>query len=159
MEQISFLIILLLIIGIVLIIISLMQKDHPKQYKNDDNDKKYEALQPSLDEANQAIKDLNELHEYMMSELNKKQKELMLIYDIIDEKERKLKELQEIPLKEPMKNQKVISDPSTLDEELSTRERVKDMYEKGMNIETIAKTLNIGKGEVQLLISLFFKEH
>lgn len=156
MEQISLLIILLLIVGIVLIIISLVQKDHPKQNKND---KRYDSLQPSLDEANQAIKDLNELHEYMMGELNKKQKELMLIYDIIDEKERKLKEVQGTTLKEVPKTQKPDDNYSNLVEEFSTREQVKDMYAKGMNIETIAKTLNIGKGEVQLLISLFLKDH
>lgn len=155
MGHLNIIVIILLILGIILIILSLFQKEKKKSDHNTvgASSEEYSRIKEALDEANKAIKDLNELHEYMMGELNKKQKELMLIYDIIDEKEKNISR--------PAPERQVAVKSSNIEqvnEGHTTRDKIRSMSNAGMNVEEIAQQLNIGKGEVKLLLSLISKE-
>lgn len=162
--------IILLLVAIVLIIVSLMSKKEVISPKERDHslEEQRKEIEACIEKANASIKDLNELHAYMMLELEKKQKELMLIYDLIDEKEMRLKQVEQpqkisennmvktsLDKKENKKSiQNALKHIIQEEESGSTKDQVLALHSQGYSIEEIAKSLDIGKGEAKLLVQL-----
>lgn len=156
---------ILLLIGIILIGFTLLSRKNTKEtvdvaHKNEDLDQKLKEMEAIMESANKSVKDLNELHAYMMNELSKKQNELMLLYEILDEKEKRIKEVDDaVPIKKAQHYDKqsiqhALDQVIDQEEEKSTKDQVLMLSAKGLSVDEIAKQLHIGKREAKLFVDL-----
>lgn len=98
-------------------------------------------LDAKTQEAKEMVGDLNDFASYLMKEIENKHKELILLYQLIDEKEKQV-------------YQRIVKE--TKEKHLSQEQKqVLEMYKEGKTIDEIARELQLGKGEVQLMIGLF----
>ena len=95
------------------------------------------------------VEEMNDFTIYMVKELENKHKELILLYQLINEKEEQMEE--------KSKKTPVIQDEKIEQNLPKKQKQVIDLYKQGNTIDTIAKKLQLGKGEVQLIIGLFQK--
>lgn len=171
MNDINILVLISIIFGIICIIISFLLKDkseiiEEEQYefeevnpKKDNNIKKEDII----NEVNNKILELNDYSNFIKKELNDKHKELLFLYQLINEKETNIKKIAEDNLyKEEIKNKEPITifDDLPLDESVDNKikdqnNQILSLYKEGYNITEIAKALNVGKGEIKLILDLY----
>jgi hypothetical protein len=170
-NDINILVLISIIFGIICIIISFLLKDkseiiEEEQYefeevnpKKDNNIKKEDII----NEVNNKILELNDYSNFIKKELNDKHKELLFLYQLINEKETNIKKIAEDNLyKEEIKNKEPITifDDLPLDESVDNKikdqnNQILSLYKEGYNITEIAKALNVGKGEIKLILDLY----
>lgn len=99
-------------------------------------------------EAEEILEELNDFSIYMMRQMENKHKELILLYQLIDEKQRVMNQM-------PDTEKKIVpaleGDPYLNKDQ----EQILTLYKEGKTIDEIAKRMHMGKGEVQLIIGLF----
>lgn len=165
MDGIQILLLVAAVLGIFLMVFSLIRfgKDDKKPestsyYEMDNNIK---AINSSLDEAEKAVEELNKFAESVLSDIDDKHQELLFIYNLIDEKKNevmrlygnydvpKTAEVEQTARKKPSKASK--------DPKMSINPRNNEiigMFENGMSVSEISKALDIGQGEVKLILEL-----
>ena len=116
-------------------------------------------LQQSIEDAERIMEEMNRFSQYMIEEVEKKHKELLFLYQLIYEKQEELKKY--YPLEKctdsiiPTQENKIEEIKSSLFAENNSRNKeILELYEQGHDISYIAKTLNMGQGEVQMIIGL-----
>ncbi|PKM95738.1 MAG: hypothetical protein CVU84_02745 [Firmicutes bacterium HGW-Firmicutes-1] len=142
-------------------------KSMPKTTKNDDNEDYYNEYGARIEELNHKIREMNEYGEFMKSELDKKHKELLFLYQMINEKSKDINGNSEVfnSVKEEMRlevtNKEQFQPQTTMleqkTEQLKTNhnQMILEFSEKGYSIKEIAQMLEIGQGEVKLVLDLF----
>jgi peptidoglycan hydrolase CwlO-like protein len=111
-------------------------------------------LQTMMNEADDLLKELNDISSYIMDEIDKKHKDLLFLYQLIEEKQ---KDLVETTKEKTTEDHHKIADSSVRfqkDEKHMYSNKIFQLYEEGKDIAAIAKELNIGKGEVELVLEL-----
>ncbi len=104
---------------------------------------------------NRSKTDIDDKLEILMDELNES---FHLAGTELDLRIAKLAKLQESVDQSIMKWQKAIQEAQTLDEKKQLPQKHKDVLalnKNGLNITEIAQRLNIGKGEVELILALY----
>ncbi|NMA85402.1 MAG: hypothetical protein GX962_16240 [Epulopiscium sp.] len=137
------------IIGLCLILLSLWflrKKEEPMGSSKINEIEK--ELMLRTQEAEEILEELNDFSIYMMRQMENKHKELILLYQLIDEKQRVMNQM-------PDTEKKIVpaleGDPYLNKDQ----EQILTLYKEGKTIDEIAKRMHMGKGEVQLIIGLF----
>ncbi|MBE6011923.1 MAG: hypothetical protein E7234_05145 [Lachnospiraceae bacterium] len=118
-----------------------------------------ESLSRYMEEADEAAEDLHKLSQGVIEEINGKYQELIYLYNLIEEKEKKLTipefdayagdDYKKIPTKS-----KEASPPKTYFTHNPRYEEIYSLKKSGLSTGDIAKKLNMGQGEVALILEL-----
>ncbi len=134
-------IILILVIGIIILSTIMITTN---KIKKADSALDEEIFRKEINIVNEKIIELNEHYEFIKSELDNKQKELLFLYQMISLKEEQLTGKDE-EIKEEVCEDKINE----------FNENVLRLYKEGYNVEEIAKKLGRGKGEVGLAVKIY----
>ncbi len=149
--------VLLIIIGIILVIFAYASK------KKDSGDNDYfeanasvQLVKQAIEDADNAIEQLNKMSSNVFEEFEEKYQELLFLYQMIDDmKEKRAKidfntESQEnISLN---RNQGYYESLNSFKN--PNLEKIRNMQARGLSIAEISKALNMGQGEVKLILEL-----
>jgi hypothetical protein len=129
--------------------------DESEEHHEDNEDFVYE-------EVKNKILELNEYGEYLKTELDAKHKELLFLYQMINEKEKEIRSTDSTPEKpqEPEGHQDMHLNAISQKEvevykDIHYNKKILDMSIAGYSNQEIAKRLNIGTGQVELVLNLF----
>jgi len=154
------------IIGIVLVIVSLIlgaKKTESIQSDNDSTTEKQNELIKVIDDADDAIEQLNSISKSIFEEQEQKYQELLYLYQIIDNKKQELLNIKlpstafEDNLNKNIKNDSKANDIKNIKLNFTSNpihSKIVDLYNSGKSITQIAQQLNIGQGEVDLVLEL-----
>jgi DNA-binding NarL/FixJ family response regulator len=163
----------LVIIGLILIVWSFFIGDNEKNPNNINELEDYEEFKSRVEDINQKILDLNEYSEFAKSELDSKHRELLFLYQLINEKQKEIAQNgaesinKNIFINDKVNDNKKIQDykksVKSTDAELIAGEldsenhnkRIIELSEQGYSISEIAKLLDIGQGQVKLVLNLY----
>jgi hypothetical protein len=117
------------------------------------------------EEVRNKILELNEYGEYLKTELDGKHKELLFLYQMINEKEKEIRRTDSTPerLEEPedLKSSQNVNLNAVSQKEIEAykeihyNKKILDLSLAGYSNQEIAKRLNIGTGQVELVLNLF----
>lgn len=134
MDYIMIIIIIILAIGLGIVIYSIFMKDNELENR-------FSTL-----EADNAMDEFNNLSKDVFTEFDEKYKELLFLYEMLDSKKNdSTKEVKEA-VKKAEEKISIMVNPKL--------KEILELKNKGMSISNIAKTLNMGQGEVQLILNL-----
>lgn len=162
-------VILFIIVGIIFIIFSFTMSRYDHFVETEEEARKTALLDKKIDydEVTQKIIDLNEYGEFLKEDIEKKHKELLFVYQLLTEKEKHIKTLidkfesLEVELKQqyPLLDiEESVIEESQEEMAVTIEERnrkVLDMASQGMSRMKIAKALNIGVGQVELILNIY----
>lgn len=182
MGQGDILVILSILVGISFILVSFFLKDKkvkesntveniiPVNQMHTSNDQREEDM---MKEVNQKILELNDYASFIKKEISDQHKELLFLYQLITEKEKNFKSkannvalsgskpvIHKQDNRQGIKqveqtSQDNVKQLTTLNDMIVERNKeIFDLYKQGLSITEIAKGLNIGKGEVKLILDL-----
>jgi hypothetical protein len=148
-------------IGVIILITGLL---FMKEKNNKDSTSKRETdlenkLETQINEADNMLQELNNFSSFVKSELDNKYKELLFLYQLIEEKNQ---DLSNTNANTSNKKSKYSIDENSKTNDLEALQVLNNknydniikLHKEGKDISTIAKELNIGKGEVQLILGL-----
>ena len=120
---------------------------------------KLNSLESTVFEADEAANILDDMTKSVFKEFDSKYQEMLFLYNLIDEKQKKLvgagqkvdvvAGISSKPLEKgtiALQNQKITINPKYAN--------VLELNDKGKSIEEIARQLNMGKGQVALILNL-----
>ncbi len=163
-------------VGIIFIILSLFFDKTKKVLNEDEASMEEDRFRTQISLVNDKIIELNDYHTFVQDEIEKKHKELLFLYQMISEKEKTIREISvEIEKLQDAKNlqgtmtiQEVektevtsvssgvsISSEPSIDSGKTRNQRIIELKGKGYDSKEIAKILDIGQGEVRLVLNLF----
>lgn len=151
-----------IIAGFILTIYSLVQMQKSEKTREEifTIEEGINKIKEQIAEADQVTDELNSLAEEIFLEFQEKKKELMFLYELIDQKQKSfsadinLSIDPSIPM-DTHKNQESSSQIESKKYDNPLFDKIPKMQESGMSISEIAKNLNIGKGEVELILNLW----
>jgi len=146
-----YMIVIMLIIGGILVVAASLGFGKSTD-DNKDIAEKLDALETTVSEADETMTELNDMTKSAMKEFDAKYQELLFLYNLIDEKQKNVNEMPRAVIER--KSVDVTIDDSKKMAVNPKFANVLEMYRGGENIEEIAKQLDMGKGEVGLIISL-----
>ena len=120
---------------------------------------KLDVLTNSVSEADEVISELSDMSKNVLKEFESKYQELLFLYNLIDEKQKKLGKDHGPELDEYIqKMEMAVADFSEGDVRKmainSKFANVLELREGGSSVEEIARQLNMGKGEISLILNL-----
>ncbi len=156
MDIFNLIFIFIMVLGFMIIILSILKIN---KYNNatpiSNVDSYIKEMKDTIDQADLAIDDLNLMSEQIFKRFDEKQKQLLFLYETIEKKKAisnskvdiKIDEnvLNKVDIKQNNKKSKYISNHPMAD-------KIKELHKQNMSVSDIAKVLNIGKGEVELII-------
>lgn len=158
MDTFNLIFVFLMVIGFIIIIYSLVKiNKSPKDVPIFESDKSLVQVKQALSQVDIAIDDLNYMSEEVIKIFDQKKNELISFYNLAENKKYntqnsridiKLGEEDNILKKNkaPVRNIKALNNPLL--------PKIKELLEQKLDIPEIAKILNIGSGEVELIIEL-----
>ncbi|VDN46290.1 conserved protein of unknown function [Petrocella atlantisensis] len=153
-------------VGILFIVLSFLYDRTKKTLNQDEAALDDETFRKQISIINEKIVEMNEYHDYVQKEMEKKHKELLFLYQMISEKEKLVRQIQttrfddtliRVDSKEPtrVKTEEKTEEKTLQAASTNTNIKILEMKHQGYQAAEIAKILNIGQGEVQLVINLF----
>ncbi|MCF8018497.1 MAG: hypothetical protein K9L62_03740 [Vallitaleaceae bacterium] len=153
-------------VGILFIVLSFLYDRTKKTLDQDEAALDDETFRKQISIINEKIVEMNEYHDYVQKEMEKKHKELLFLYQMISEKEKLVRQIQttrfddtliRVDSKEPtrVKTEEKTEEKTLQAASTNTNIKILEMKRQGYQAAEIAKILNIGQGEVQLVINLF----
>lgn len=153
-------------IGIILIIFSLIlnkkQNISSELSQSDLITEKQNNLLKIIEDADDAIEQLNGISKSVFEQQEEKYQELLYLYQIIDERKQELSKiwektisLEKIPTKDS--SNEILNNTETVNNFVTSNPHYNEivaLYNDGVTITQIAKQLNIGQGEVSLVLEL-----
>jgi len=171
-----FMLILMLVVGGLLVVVSSFGFAKAKNEEQGQAiSQKLGVLESSVTEADEAISELNDMSKTVFKEFENKYQELLFLYNLIDEKEKRIGQGgspsampepanlaaraghaydQARGLEEYAKRIDIIVDDGKKMDINPKFANVLDLHRKGKSIEEIAKQLDMGKGEISLILTL-----
>ena len=166
MDFFQWILILCLIVGAIFVLYSIVNF-HGKAQKEDEQEgglasaeallaEKLSAYQSSVVEADEAISELNDVSRSVFKEFDSKYQELLFLYNLIEEKKQELNQPIAAPIRAvPPSKVSYIVDDSTKKSAINPKfAHVLELSRKGMNVDEIARQLDMGKGEIALILNL-----
>ncbi len=177
MVEIQIFLTLIFVVGIVIVGLSFitllkLKNDREQKYAEPKTiEDVYEAVNKGLNDINTSSEEFNQLVIHIFKEFDEKYQELMVLYDLIN---KKAEEINKIDKKMVFDNE-VINNNINSNEELYIDNKIENnksenntikinvnkktndvltLSNKGLNVDEIAKELNIGKAEVELIINI-----
>lgn len=133
--------------GIALVIISLirLKGEGGKGEGDSQADDAIRTIGDSISEADNAIDEMNKMGKAILEEIDGRYQELLFLYNMIDEKSAGIKTRRaDVTVNE--KTKAAYSNPKLV--------KIKKLLDEGQSVTDIAKGLNMGQGEVQLILNL-----
>lgn len=132
-------------------------------------DEMFKMLNGAIEEANKFSEDLNKLATDIFEELDNKHQELMVIYKLIQEKSQNSENIKVESTNNMIDNTNEVIKVNNIENEKefkiniennlgdnfesnTKKDEIMSLRRQGLSIEDIAKKLDLGKGEVQLII-------
>ena len=153
-------ILIAIIFGIGIVIFSIIKFKPEENSSTDDLDRTVEKLAASINDADNAIEEINKLSKSVLDEISIKYQELLHLYSIIDEKEKSLSSTYkqvDVSIQDtftPNKPARAKSPPDISSINNPKHREIIALSNSGMNVSEIAKRLNLGQGEVSLVLEL-----
>lgn len=161
-----------IVIGIIIIIVSFLLGKYEKHLSKQESIKIEQKADRRIDydEVVQKIIELNEYGEYLKSDLDKRQKELIFMYQMLLDKQKELNIAMQESHKEnktfiPKENKSEPIDQNSKEAntDINSSKRIHSNFNKeiidltieGYTSTEIAKRLNIGRGQVELVQNLY----
>ena len=111
-----------------------------------------------IDEASDAALDeINKTSRIVLDEIEKKYQAMLFLYNLLEEKKKEINAVLEQPVKLAANTPSEIKPPAKKQQSAkqnARNEKIFQLSEEGMQINEIAKELNIGQGEVKLILDL-----
>ncbi len=160
-------IIVMIFLGLVLIgvaIYLIKKEEKERQNLNVKLDEAFSSINDALDSFEEQTNDFNKTCELIFREIEEKYQELLYLYGLIEEKQSENSEddenqentedevVENGSENKPKKNIKK-TDNSFIYKNKNAQEIFR-LHDEGMSVTDIAKTLSIGKGEVQLMLNI-----
>jgi len=150
--------VLLVIIGVILVIFACVSRN-----KNDNGDNDYfeanasvQLVKQAIADADNAIEQLNKISSDVFDEFEEKYQELLFLYQMIDAMKEKREKFDF-----NTDSQKGTGFEKTQDSHGSfisfknpNFEKIRNMQKQGLSISEISKALNMGQGEIKLILEL-----
>jgi small-conductance mechanosensitive channel len=169
--------ILLLLVGCICVAASFfIPSDQEGNKENENVIINYENREVVDHSTSEKLMAINEYSDFVLQEIEKKHKELLFMYQLINEKETTVKQnkqeqtamdtkdtennnveeekYQHEQRKEKLETLKQMVQQD-VEDNLNNNHQILSMYQNGHTIKEIAKTLGLGIGEVKLVIDLF----
>lgn len=153
----NIILILLMCVGIGLIIFSALNKKGMKKESNDyfEANASVQLVRQAVLDADNAIEQLNKISANIFEEFEEKYQELLFLYQMIDDMKEKR---EKVDFKANSVRESSVLDNSGQKTERYFKnpnlEKIKNMYEQGLSISEISKALNMGQGEIKLILEL-----
>ena len=166
MDFFNFTLILTFASGVVLIMYSAYnfydgtdKKNVDESFSLEDNiENKLKAIDSSVADADNAIGELSEMSSSMFKELEEKYQELLFLYNLLDEKKSEIlpggNRGKNVKVAEPENINVLINDITSKGYKNPKLKEIKELKDGGLSIAQIAKKLNMGQGEVSLILEL-----
>lgn len=150
-----------LIIGIMAITVSIpvfIISLRNKKYAREDLDQ-IQALLTQIDEAaDTALNEINKTSKLALDEIDEKYQAMLFLYNLLDEKKKELMSMESSQASAAKRKVPVAPPLSMRSPRISGNNtkhgKVHDMYKSGLPIAEIAQRLNMGQGEVKLILDL-----
>lgn len=148
-------------VGILILIIGFFYDRTKKSVINDDSALEDEVFRKQVNLINEKIYELNDYHTFVQEEIEKKHKELLFLYQMMAEKEKTIRQIQiELEQMKHVNSVKTatsdVSSEQQLEEKvINSNKRIIELKNNGYNEKEIAKVLDIGQGQVRLVLNLF----
>lgn len=146
-----------ILVGIIFIILGFTFNRTKIRGDQDDAAMEDETFRKQINLVNEKVLELGDYHNFVKDEIEKKHKELLFLYQMIGEKEKAIKkiqlEIEQVQVKQVATKEEIIVEtkqPST-----NSNRRIIDLKEKGYSSLEIAQILDIGIGEVDLVLNLY----
>ena len=145
-------------VGIIFIILGFTFDRTKRRVDADEAAMEEDEFRKQVNLVNEKVLELNEYHEFMKSEMEKKHKELLFLYQMIGEKEKAIRDIQ-IELERMTMGKAIVesveAETVITHEPDSVKRKIMELKAQGYNAKEIAKILGIGQGEVALVLNLF----
>ncbi len=132
--------------------------------------------------SNEKIMAVDEFSNQVLEKIEQNHKEVIFMYNMLDEKDKKLKTMQseqpnvpkkatavkekkpvkkktgkDTQVKKPVTEQSGVIEPAAqvMVEASETNQKIRELYQSGKSVLEISKELNMGQGEVKLIIDLY----
>jgi hypothetical protein len=165
----NFLIFSLFFIGVCFIVYSVIKfKPAESQSTQPPSEETLEKLEAATADADHALEELSKLSQNIFDEITAKYKELLYLYQLIEQKQGGMHDstlVQSHTLNHSHHIKPVAPTSTSTEQEQQNfmavfnstnlkHNEIQQLYKKGMSISDIAKALNIGQGEVSLVIQM-----
>lgn len=146
--------IFIMIIGFVMIIVSIIKIN---KYNNampiSNVDNYIKEMKNTIDQADLAIDDLNLMSQEIFKRFDEKQKQLLFLYETIEKKKNISNNKVDIKIGEHTLKNDIKENTHSINTHPMAN-KIKELYRQNISVSEIAKILNMGKGEVELIIKL-----
>ncbi len=158
MDPLQIMLFVTLILGIGLVLFSLILPKNELETKNDELETNaIEAIDRSITEMDKTMDEFNNMAQDVFKQLDEKYQELLFLYSLIEEKRAEIADIyaqtggvkQSTP---PPKPQVIENKPPQFTN--PKHQEINTLVQRGYSVADIAKTLNIGQGEVKLILEL-----
>lgn len=160
----------IILIGVLMTAIAMIwmviEKKKSRDYRLETNERRYE-LQQVVDNAEQLLDELNNFSNYIVTRMEEKQQEVESVIQAADERLNLFEQIEDIQLEMPKREKEtdVMESMAVMEQEppatpakkakvipLNEKKRqVIKLYKDGLDSTEIAKLLNMGKGEIELI--------
>lgn len=160
MTFVSVILIVLICVGFALIIYALFNKEsNNNSIDLSDIEAVTELINRSVSEADGAIEQLNSLSESIFKEFDEKYQELLFLYQMIQEKKQTvLMNNSFIDIQDETEIYPEVSNPGKLSKKIvydnPKLDEIQKLSNEGLSLAQISKKLNMGQGEVKLIMEL-----
>lgn len=146
-----------ILVGIIFIILGFTFNRTKIRGDQDDAAMEDETFRKQINLVNEKVLELGDYHNFVKDEIEKKHKELLFLYQMIGEKEKAIKkiqlEIEQVQVKQVATKEEIIVE--TKQASTNSNRRIIDLKEKGYSSLEIAQILDIGIGEVDLVLNLY----
>lgn len=148
-------------LGIIFIIIGFAFNRTKEVMNEEDAAMEDQAFRKQINLVNEKVLELNDYHTFVKEEIEGKHKELLFLYQMIGEKEKAIKDIQM-----EIERLKLDDEPDLIQPDVSAfteatkkhqtgNRKIIALKDQGYDAKEIAQILNIGQGEVELVLNLF----
>jgi hypothetical protein len=131
------------------------KKDAKRRKAEDDAIK---TLNASIGEADETMAEMQKMSKSLLKEIEDKHEELLFLFSLIEEKKIDSEEDASEPAPSIIEEEAPPTPPETPNRKSSYKNpklgKIRDLYDKGLSEEEIARALGIGQGEVKLILNL-----
>ncbi len=159
-----------IIVGSIITIISFFIPNNQKVAQTNINDSEKllsldESLNKTVDDADNALENLNDMSKHIFNEFNDKYQEFLFLYQMLDDKKNEVATLynrrvtydddgQEAKVPQTASEFASSNQNSNLKHVLPRYNEIITLTDKGMSVAEIAKNLGMGQGEVNFILQL-----
>lgn len=111
-----------------------------------------------IDEASDAaLNEINKTSRIVLDEIEEKYQAMLFLYNLLEEKKKEIVSITESVKAPPVRQKPMyepVSKPARTGSSNAKHDKIRELYSNGLEIPEIAKKMNVGQGEVKLILDL-----